>query len=151
MDDEEENSDEEGEPQQKKRKAEKQSTVSDIQSNGNKSLEKDLSNVPDHFSKLTLPSDDEAFKNYMAADATLKDINYLVCELRAGEMLYLPASWLHEVTSYSDADDQSGQSGHLALNYWVYPPDNDVFEHPYRDDYWPNHWNSVKDSVHAYD
>ena len=41
------------------------------------------------------------------------------CELRAGELLYLPAGWFHEVSS-----DGGGASGglHCALNYWYHPP-----------------------------
>ena len=41
-------------------------------------------------------------------------------ELEAGQMLYLPAGWFHEVTSFSEAPSQT----HLALNYWFQPPDN---------------------------
>jgi len=42
----------------------------------------------------------------------------LVVELRAGQMLYLPASWFHEVTSWAS---ESGP--HMAFNYWMHPPD----------------------------
>ncbi|UZJ54656.1 hypothetical protein CBS101457_003976 [Exobasidium rhododendri] len=41
--------------------------------------------------------------------------------LEAGQMLYLPASWYHEVTSYSDSKEASG-GVHMALNYWFHPP-----------------------------
>ena len=52
-----------------------------------------------------------------------------VVELNPGEMLYLPASWWHEVTS------SSPDNIHMAFNYWFYPPDglND-FDEPYRDE-----------------
>ncbi|KAH9852873.1 Clavaminate synthase-like protein [Lenzites betulinus] len=51
-----------------------------------------------------------------------------VVELQEGEMLYLPASWWHEVTSTSSGDV------HMAFNYWFYPPDAlDSFDVPYRD------------------
>ncbi|KAJ8609377.1 hypothetical protein MRB53_039142 [Persea americana] len=40
--------------------------------------------------------------------------------LEAGQMLYLPASYLHEVISMSGAHDF-----HMAVNYWFYPPDED--------------------------
>ena len=40
--------------------------------------------------------------------------------LRAGQMLYLPASWYHEVTSYTDPEEKTGV--HMALNYWFHPP-----------------------------
>ena len=34
----------------------------------------------------------------------------VVCKLREGEMLYLPASWFHEVTSYGgSADEETGE------------------------------------------
>ncbi|EPQ31066.1 uncharacterized protein PFL1_01255 [Pseudozyma flocculosa PF-1] len=70
--------------------------------------------------------------------------------LRPGEMLYLPASWYHEVTSSSlppygsddataadEGSSSSGKSGagagadqgfHMALNYWFHPPDALKFE-----------------------
>ena len=44
----------------------------------------------------------------------------LECELKAGEMLYMPCGWFHEVRSYGN----SKEVGHLALNYWFHPPDN---------------------------
>jgi mannose-6-phosphate isomerase-like protein (cupin superfamily) len=55
------------------------------------------------------------------------------CEVRQGEMLYLPASWLHEVSSFGS------KNGHMALNYWFHPPDAlDNFDNPYSTDFWPN-------------
>ena len=44
----------------------------------------------------------------------------LECELKAGEQLYLPCGWFHEVRSYGEC----AEGGHLALNYWFHPPDN---------------------------
>ncbi|KAI0776537.1 cupin-like domain-containing protein [Trametes elegans] len=53
-----------------------------------------------------------------------------VVELSEGEMLYLPASWWHEVTSTS----AGGDGVHMAFNYWFYPPDAlDRYDAPYRD------------------
>ncbi|KAI0697771.1 Clavaminate synthase-like protein [Cytidiella melzeri] len=55
-----------------------------------------------------------------------------VVDLNAGEMLYLPASWWHEVTSSSGTNDD--EAIHMAFNYWFYPPDNlDSYEEPYKD------------------
>ena len=55
-----------------------------------------------------------------------------VVELNAGEMLYLPASWWHEVTSSSSVDDS--EAIHMAFNYWFYPPTRlDNFKEPYED------------------
>ena len=72
------------------------------------------------------------------ADTSLRDFPKLrkvkapfVVELSAGEMLYLPASWWHEVTSSSAGD---GDAVHMAFNYWFYPPNKlDTFEEPYED------------------
>ena len=52
-------------------------------------------------------------------------------------MLYLPAGWFHEVRSFN-AD---GSSAHLALNWWLYPPDNlepgpQGFAQPYVRGFW---------------
>lgn len=55
-----------------------------------------------------------------------------VIELNAGEMLYLPASWWHEVTSFSSTSDE-GNGIHMAFNYWFYPPTSESFEEPYED------------------
>ena len=63
------------------------------------------------------------------SDASLEDFSSLknasrpfVVELNAGDMLYLPASWWHEVTSFSTGSDKSDV--HMAFNYWFYPPNN---------------------------
>ncbi|PWN33342.1 uncharacterized protein FA14DRAFT_179996 [Meira miltonrushii] len=42
--------------------------------------------------------------------------------LKPGQMLYLPASWYHEVTSYCDPNEKDGNNVHMALNYWFHPP-----------------------------
>lgn len=53
-----------------------------------------------------------------------------IVELKQGQMLYLPASWWHEVTSISGTDT----SQHMAFNYWFHPPDGlKNFEEPYED------------------
>jgi hypothetical protein len=61
----------------------------------------------------------------------------------AGQMLYLPAGWFHEVTSSSSRPGEP----HMAVNYWFHPPDNlgrvnyGTKEHPYKSDFWPSLWN----------
>ena len=55
--------------------------------------------------------------------------------LTAGQMLFIPAGWFHEVRSTG-----GGDSGHLALNYWFHPPDGSDFNKPYLSDFWPNDW-----------
>ena len=55
----------------------------------------------------------------------------------AGEMLYIPAGWFHEVRSVG-----GGADGHLAFNYWFHPPDGDSFERPYSTDFWQKDWEA---------
>lgn len=63
--------------------------------------------------------------------------------VKAGQALYLPAGWFHEVTSYSG----SAGTAHIALNYWFHPPDNLVpatgSQTPaaYVSSFWPAWWN----------
>lgn len=73
------------------------------------------------------------------------------CTLCAGQMLFLPAGWFHEVTSINDDDapDTDDKPGHMALNYWLYPPDNletgtQGFRQPYMQEYWQDMWKSGK-------
>jgi hypothetical protein len=58
--------------------------------------------------------------------------NAAFCDIEAGGMLYLPASWFHEVSSYGTS---------LALNYWFHPPDGHSFTTPYSSDFWTNDYN----------
>lgn len=53
-----------------------------------------------------------------------------IVDLQAGDMLYLPTSWFHEVTSFCDGDDDGV---HIALNYWFHPPDTLRLKEPYSD------------------
>lgn len=67
----------------------------------------------------------------------------ITCTVHAGQTLYLPAGWFHEVTSIST--DKSG--GHMALNYWFHPPDNlvrgeDGFLRPYVCKFWEDVWET---------
>ena len=110
------------------------------------------SQLPNHFCKITLPTDgtDKLLKVYEDFPE-LKNVSCLTVDLRPGEMLYLPASWFHEVTSFSDDSNEvdievaSRDRGHLALNYWMFPPDNDRFDRPYKDNFWQNRWEEIQD------
>lgn len=55
-----------------------------------------------------------------AVQATLSD----------GDLLYLPAGWFHEVTSFGDVENSNI---HTAINYWFVPPDGSSIEKPYTD------------------
>ncbi|TYZ63809.1 hypothetical protein PybrP1_007341 [[Pythium] brassicae (nom. inval.)] len=66
------------------------------------------------------------------------DATAAFCELGVGDMLYLPASWFHEVESFGGG---AANGGHLALNYWYHPPDAcESFETPYASPFWPRDW-----------
>jgi hypothetical protein len=61
----------------------------------------------------------------------LKKATKITFELRQGEMLFLPAGWFHEVTSFG-----TDEKIHLALNYWLAPAVTTDPEKPYVDDFW---------------
>jgi hypothetical protein len=71
-------------------------------------------------------------------------VTRMIAEVKAGEMLYLPAGWFHNVTSFSG----DSAEGHAAFNFWFHPPDadtdvsvdaaaTDTFLQPYSRDVWP--------------
>lgn len=67
---------------------------------------------------------------------------YITETLKAGEMLYLPASFFHEVVSFNSEDT----THHMAVNYWYYPPSSGgCFEQPYDDDFWKERWERLAD------
>ncbi len=91
---------------------------------------------PNNFSKVDVKyMDDKEHlgKNY----PKFLDANAAFCNLEAGSILYLPASWFHEVISYGAV--QNGV--HMAMNYWFFPPDGVDFVAPYSSDLWPNDFN----------
>ncbi|KAJ3122456.1 hypothetical protein HK101_006576, partial [Irineochytrium annulatum] len=71
--------------------------------------------------------------------------------LNEGEMLYLPASWFHEVRSHGPRATNSSDSEtpspaqHMALNYWYHPPATSVAHMPYEDVFWEDRWNELHD------
>lgn len=69
-----------------------------------------------------------------------KDAKVAFCDLAVGDMLFLPASWFHEVESFGSEQG----NGHLALNYWYQPPDQltpENFTTPYSSDFWQRDWD----------
>jgi len=82
---------------------------------------------PNNFSRIDLRgrSISEVAKEHPA----FSDVGETVVHLKAGQSLYLPAGWFHEVTSLSANTDY-----HMALNYWFHPPDKlSDFNGPYTD------------------
>jgi Cupin-like domain len=93
--------------------------------------------------------DDEDEKERLPLNFVLGDtsnVKFETIELYAGDALYLPAGWFHEVTSHGGL--------HLAVNYWVHPPDVVVnvaaddtakgvcFERPYQSQFWQRDWDA---------
>lgn len=90
---------------------------------------------PSNFSRVpTDASIEELKKNYPLYINALK--HSIEVTINAGEMLYLPAGWFHEVFSKSSSD------GHMALNYWFHPPDSDEFNRPYTSSFWESDWQA---------
>lgn len=83
---------------------------------------------------LSLPTTAISVNSKSSTKFDLSDMpTPFVVDIDPGEMLYLPASWWHEVTSSSP--DSSKNNVHMAFNYWFYPPDNlKSFDEPYQDD-----------------
>lgn len=76
----------------------------------------------------------------------------LEVEVKAGQMLYLPCGWFHEVRSFSNPQEE-GSRFHCALNYWFHPPDNldpslKGFKAPYSSDYYPSIWRNREALIH---
>ncbi|GAV53705.1 hypothetical protein ZYGR_0AK02070 [Zygosaccharomyces rouxii] len=71
----------------------------------------------------------------------------LTVELEPGEMLYLPAGWFHEVTSFGDSSKSSDV--HIAVNYWFVPPTGHQVENVYdhKDVYWPKDFELTKKAL----
>eukprot|EP00890_Picochlorum_soloecismus_P005308 jgi/Picsp_1/5779/NSC_03138-R1_ion channel len=94
---------------------------------------------PPSFSRVDLKKD---FKDILS-DFPKFPKSCITCTVHAGQTLYLPAGWFHEVTSMSTGKGD----GHMALNYWFHPPDNlaggkDGFLRPYRCKFWEDMWEN---------
>lgn len=71
--------------------------------------------------------------------AELVTAHRITVNLKAGQLLYLPCGWFHEVSTMSGSDKQS-----IAFNYWFHPPDSTQHDKPYKHEYWPKHWTNIK-------
>ena len=106
--------------------------------NAHQEKEEETSKAPANFSRVdsSLPAAElEArfplFKQALDRGAAVE------VTLRAGQMLYIPAGWFHEVRSRATQEQEEKEwGGHLALNYWFHPPDGPSFEQPYASDFW---------------
>jgi Cupin-like domain len=86
----------------------------------------------DHFSPIDLT---RTHADLLQVYPLLCQAQEYVVEIKAGEALYLPASWWHFVTSMGGSDGDNGV--HLAVNYFYHPPSRlDCYDEPYEDSYW---------------
>ncbi|KAL5040388.1 hypothetical protein RTP6_007399 [Batrachochytrium dendrobatidis] len=68
-------------------------------------------------------------------------------KLNAGEALYLPGGWFHEVRSFSSSNSTE-INPHLALNFWLEPPTTNNFDNPYPDHYWRDiRWKPLQECM----
>ena len=103
------------------------------------------------YARATATGDADVPKNFCACGSVellAKDLStsvgdiaerIRVCEVRAGEMLYLPAGWYHEVISFNGEKEEGGASYHMAINYWLHPPCTGpqyTRAMPYPDNFW---------------
>lgn len=107
---------------------------------GCESKEPSKPTTPNNFSRIDLSQPRDEIVRQFPRFAEVAD-TMIECTLRAGEMLYLPAGWFHEVSSFGTSTESSVQPQHMALNYWFHPPDNDSFERPYKSGFWPRDWH----------
>ncbi|ODV81609.1 Clavaminate synthase-like protein [Suhomyces tanzawaensis NRRL Y-17324] len=72
------------------------------------------------------------------------ELNRFTVWLEPGDMLYLPAGWFHEVSSFGEDDKDNV---HVALNYWFIPPNTDDPARPYSDEYWTQDWERTQECI----
>lgn len=97
--------------------------------------EQEEAGFPDHFCRVT------------AEDASIAAVRRITVTLVAGEMLYLPSCWMHQVASTVAPDATSNV--HMAFNYWFYPPDqfDKGFTQPYASSYLQNTYGSHEQTM----
>jgi hypothetical protein len=110
---------------------------------GSASEDAEGSGLPASFSAYSTSSS-AGSKNCPPVPSALRGL-HLTAALTPGDVLYLPASWFHEVVSSG-----AGPGGHLALNLWMAPPwSRGTFEKPYEDDFWESKYASLRDVARA--
>jgi Cupin-like domain len=98
-------------------------------------------------------------------------VTFQTITMNAGDALYIPAGWFHEVvsigsnqpkdggdstmtapTTKSCGDDHHHNGIHMAINYWYHPPDaitgQTNFHQPYVSQFWQRDWDARE---HGYD
>jgi DNA mismatch repair ATPase MutL len=154
-------SDDESEPEDKvcsKRKAER---VADelISQHKNKAAKKDADSAatavkadPPNFSRIKTTRIPSSKEDKAARQKELKDnfplfvanaqSHSVEVVVEAGQMLYLPAGWFHEVFSGDSKKGTASDRSHMAFNFWFHPPDGESFEKPYVSSFWADDWSA---------
>ena len=105
-------------------------------------LKDETKSDPPSFCRIDLKKTDEEIIAEFPAFEKVRHLRSRAI-LQAGDMLYLPCGWFHEVTSISDPELRS----HLALSYWLYPPCGKYKRpKPYTDNLWKEWFDSVSSS-----
>ena len=97
---------------------------------------------PPNFSQVDTSLSDDLLEEHFPHFIAARQRSEMIVTLQAGEMLFLPAGWFHEVKSVGPPP-----AGHLALNYWFHPPDGVSFDKPYEADFWPKEWAARGEKV----
>merc|ERR1712048_1342073 len=93
--------------------------------------------LPDSFCVASTVADPSSTASPAPVTELLRG-RHSVARLTPGDVLYLPASWFHEVISRG-----SDAGGHLALNLWLAPPHaKGSFEAPYEDSFWESKYKT---------
>ncbi|KAJ3182962.1 hypothetical protein HDU87_007384 [Geranomyces variabilis] len=115
---------------------------------GSKKLKSSEAAPPPSFSRIpvaTLHASTPSSTFPLLADATKTTFT-----LHAGDALYLPTGWFHEVASANakDAEIASTEGAfHMALNYWLAPPTGSTMAETYDDAYAEDYWQRVEAAV----
>jgi len=154
-DDDDDDDDDDEEEEEEEEEEEDETAASDVDGGSRGREDKDGGGslarpTPDNFSTF------EAAAGWNDATAArwpeLADCGSAVAVVRASEMLYLPCGWFHEVVSLNGGNGDgngdgkcdsncSGAGGgggtdHLAINWWMQPPDGCSFAEPYSHGFW---------------
>lgn len=104
---------------------------------------------PNSFSKITVQELHGPVKDISKKYPLFSKAKRCTVELKAGEMLFLPTGWFHEVTSFNDSNAKT--TPHVAFNYWMHPPATKSFEQPYQDSYWQSIWKQMVELMDGMD
>lgn len=105
-----------------------------------KKVKLDSDSEPNSFSQIKNTSD----KDHLDSFPEFRNAVSYNVNLNAGECLFLPAGWFHEVKSCG-TNDSDGV--HMAMNYWMAPATGTDFDHPYEDGFWNSQWEEFLEEV----